>query len=102
MVFGLAMAAFISVFHYDTARADDFNDIIANAEGKTVYFNAWGGSPAINSYIDWVATRVADEYGITLVHVKLSATSDAVSRILAEKTAGKSVGGSVDLIWING
>jgi putative thiamine transport system substrate-binding protein len=102
MVFGLAMAAFINVFHHDTARADDFDDIIANAEGKTVYFNAWGGSPAINSYIDWVATRVADEYGITLVHVKLSATSDAVSRILAEKTAGKSVGGSVDLIWING
>ena len=33
---------------------------------------------------------------ITLIHVKLTDTADAVSRILAEKTAGKTSGGSVD------
>lgn len=84
------------------ANADDFETTITNAKGQTVYFNAWGGSPAINQYIAWVGQRMADEYDITLTHVKLSATSDAVSRILAEKTSGKLTGGSVDLIWING
>jgi putative thiamine transport system substrate-binding protein len=36
------------------------------------------------------------------VHVKLTDTADAVTRVLAEKTAGKTSGGTVDLIWING
>jgi putative thiamine transport system substrate-binding protein len=45
---------------------------------------------------------VAADYGITLRHVKLADTADAVARVLAEKTAGRTTGGSVDLIWING
>ena len=72
------------------------------AKGQTVYFNAWGGSPNINSYIGWVAEQVKARYGITLEHVKLTDTAEAVSRILAEKVAGKNTGGSVDLIWVNG
>ena len=39
---------------------------------------------------------------IYAVHVKLTDTADAVSRILAEKTAGRNKDGSVDLIWGNG
>lgn len=101
-----AMTILVSVcmimFIHHHARASDFDTIINKAKGQTVYFNAWGGSPAINSYIDWVGGRVETEYDITLVHVKLSSTSDAVSRILAEKTGGKNRHGSVDLIWING
>ena len=69
---------------------------------ETVYFNAWGGSPAINDYIRWAGDEVEKRYGITLVHVKLTDTAEAVGRILAEKTAGRTSGGSVDLIWING
>ena len=72
------------------------------AKGQTVYFNAWGGSPNINSYIGWMAEQVKARYGITLEHVKLTDTAEAVSRILAEKVAGKTAGGSVDLIWVNG
>ena len=100
----LAIIATVSFFglYQSLAKADDFETTITNAKGQTVYFNAWGGSPAINEYIAWAGERIADEYDITLKHVKLSATSDAVSRILAEKTSGKSTGGSVDLIWING
>ena len=71
-------------------------------ERATVVFNAWGGSPTINEYIQWASSRMEDEHGITIEHVKLSNTGDAVSRILAEKTAGRDEGGSVDLIWVNG
>ncbi len=79
-----------------------WDDVVAGARGQTVYFNAWGGSGRINDYIEWVADRVGAEYEIRLEHVKLADTADAVARVLAERTAGKSEGGSVDLIWING
>ena len=69
---------------------------------KTVYFNAWGGSPVINEYIIWAGERLNEDHGITIEHVKLTDTATAVSRILAEKTVGRNEGGSVDLIWVNG
>jgi putative thiamine transport system substrate-binding protein len=72
------------------------------ARGQTVYFNAWAGDAAINSYIGWAGREVAQRYGVKLVHVKLSDTAVAVNRILAEQVAGRASGGSVDLIWING
>ncbi len=92
-------AAFLPL---SVAKADDFSTITQNASGQTVYFNAWGGSPAINQYIQWVGDRVEEDFGITLVHVKLTETAGAVTRILAEKASGKTSDGSVDLIWING
>ncbi|GGW77825.1 ABC transporter substrate-binding protein [Alteromonas halophila] len=70
--------------------------------GPTVHFHAWGGSAQVNSYLSWVSEQVAARHGITLKHVKLADTSDAVSRVLAEKAAGNHTRGSVDLIWING
>lgn len=81
--------------------------LIASVTGRpvlaeTVYFNAWGGSPAINDYIRWAGDELKARHGITLVHVKLTDTAEAVGRILAEKAAGRNSGGSVDLIWING
>jgi putative thiamine transport system substrate-binding protein len=84
------------------APFDDWNVVLSQARGQTVYFNAWAGSERINDYIDWVGERVAATYGITLTHVKLADTADAVARVLAEKTAGRASGGSVDLMWING
>jgi putative thiamine transport system substrate-binding protein len=77
-------------------------EIVEAAKGQTVYWNAWGGDERINAYIAWVGDQVREEYGITLNHVKLADTADAVSRVLAERAAGKKEGGSVDLIWING
>jgi putative thiamine transport system substrate-binding protein len=84
------------------ADAIRWDDVVARARGQTVYFNAWGGSERINEYISWVGERVAEDYGIALRQVKLADTADAVARVLAEKAAGKTTGGSVDLIWING
>ncbi len=72
------------------------------ARGQEVYWNAWGGDERINAYIAWVGDRVQAEYAVTLRHVKLSDTAEAVRKVLAEKTAGRNEGGSVDLIWING
>ncbi|WP_017444232.1 ABC transporter substrate-binding protein [Gayadomonas joobiniege] len=69
---------------------------------QTVYFYAWGGSPQVNQYLQWAKQELATEKGIHLQHVKLADTSDAVSRILAEKAAGNLQSGSVDLLWVNG
>ena len=84
------------------ASANSWEDIRKKAKGQTVYWNAWGGSEEINAYISWVGSRVKEDYGVTLKHVKLASTADAVSRVLAEKAAGRTTNGSVDLIWING
>jgi putative thiamine transport system substrate-binding protein len=79
-----------------------WQDTLNKAKGQTVYFNAWGGADNINDYIQWAADRIKEEYDVTLKQVKLTDTSDAVNRVLAEKAAGKNTQGSIDLIWING
>lgn len=80
----------------------NWDAVIEEARGQTVYFNAWGGSPAINSYLEWAGGMLSERFGITLVHVKLEDTATAVGKVVAEKAAGQNEGGSVDLIWING
>lgn len=72
------------------------------AKGQTVYWNAWGGAQNINDYITWAGGLMKERYGVTVEHVKLDDTANAVATVLAEKTAGKDEGGRVDLIWING
>lgn len=85
------------------AHADsDWDGTTKQARGQTVYWNAWGGAPNINEYIQWVGKQVDAKYGIKLVHVKLKDTADAVARVLAEKSANNTTKGSIDLIWING
>ncbi|MFK3916261.1 ABC transporter substrate-binding protein [Psychrobacter sp. NPDC078501] len=79
-----------------------WQQIEAQGSNQDVYFYAWGGDPQINAYLQWVADQVDDKYNINLVHVKLSDTSEAVSRVLAEKSAHNVDQGSVDLVWING
>ena len=86
----------------DPAKARDWTEILAAARGQTVYFNGWGGSEVINRYISWAAEQVGQRYGVTVKHVKVADIGDVVSRILAEKSGGRTSGGSVDLMWING
>jgi putative thiamine transport system substrate-binding protein len=80
----------------------DWDAVVAAADGQTVYWNAWGGSTTTNEFIAWVGDRVQDEYGVTLEHVKLTDTADAVTRVLSEKQAGEDDDGAIDMIWING
>ena len=68
----------------------NWDAVLAEAKGETVYWNAWAGA------------EVERRYGVKLVHVKLDDTAGAVAKVVAEKAAGKNEGGSVDLIWING
>jgi putative thiamine transport system substrate-binding protein len=84
------------------AGAASLDDTLAEARGQTVYWHAWGGDPQINAYIEWVGNQVEARHGIELVHVKLTDTAEAVARVVAEKAAGRTEGGAVDLIWING
>ena len=98
----LAAALLLSAWLVPPAGADDWSDTLARAKGGTVYWNAWGGDERTNAFIAWVGAEVAERYGVTLRHVKLADTAEAVTRVLAEKTAGKDEGGAVDLIWING
>ena len=80
----------------------DWDAVKAEASGQTVYWNAWGGSTTTNDFLAWVGSRVAEDYGVTLEHVKLTDTADAVTRVLAEKQAGEDDDGAIDMIWING
>lgn len=80
----------------------DWDAVTAAADGQTVYWNAWGGSTTTNDFIAWVGDQVAADYGVTLEHVKLTDTADAVTRVLTEKQAGENDDGAIDMIWING
>jgi len=100
----LALAAVLCAPLAATAQTDpaDWDAVLQAAGGQTVYWNAWGGSTTTNDFIAWVGGRVAEEYGVTLEHVKLTDTADAVTRVLSEKQAGADTDGAIDLIWING
>lgn len=88
-----------------SARAADPSDwkaIEEAARGQTVYFNAWGGAQNINDYIRWAGDLVEERHGVSVVHVKLDNTGNAVAAVVAAKAAGVDEGGEIDLIWING
>ena len=76
--------------------------IVTQARGQTLYWNAWGGDERTNAFIAWAGDEVQRRYGITLRQVKLKDTAEAVTRVVAEKSAGRDTNGSVDLIWLNG
>ncbi|MBO6805317.1 MAG: ABC transporter substrate-binding protein, partial [Thalassospira sp.] len=80
----------------------NWQSVLDQARGQTVYWHAWGGEPRINDYIAWAGEQVRERYGVEVVQVKLTDTADAVTRVLSEKTAGVHDGGAVDMIWING
>jgi putative thiamine transport system substrate-binding protein len=81
---------------------DNWSHMMTQARGQSVYFNAWGGSEVINNYLNWAAEQLKKEYGVTLIHVKVSDAANTVKRIETEFNAGKTAEGSIDLVWING
>ncbi len=80
----------------------DWPAVLEAAKGQEVHWHAWGGSATINDYIAWAAAEAGRRHGFSVVHVPLADTADAVSRVIAERAAGRDSGGAVDLIWING
>ncbi len=99
-VLGFSLAALPAVAADPDPK--QWDRVVAAARGQTVYWNAWAGSPRTNEYIAWVGVEVRTRFGIALEHVKLSDTAEAVAKVVAEKAAGRTTGGTVDLIWING
>ncbi|MFD0464952.1 ABC transporter substrate-binding protein [Microvirga aerilata] len=89
---------------YPTAAKEtrSWAEISAAARGQTVFFNAWAGDPQTNAFLGWVGDLASKRYGVRVEHAKLNDTAEAVTRVVAEKAAGRNSGGSVDLIWING
>ena len=79
-----------------------WSEIVAEAQGQTVYFNAWGGSERINQYLQWASERLQADYGVTLEHVKVGDISEVVGQLEAAKLVGRNEDGNVDLMWVNG
>ena len=102
----LLLASFTALLLIHPAQAApdpaDWDGVRQQARGQTVYWHAWGGDQRINAYIAWAGAEARSRYGVRVEHVKLTATSEAVSRVLAERAAGRHQGGAVDLIWLNG
>ncbi|OOE98188.1 ABC transporter substrate-binding protein [Salinivibrio sp. IB643] len=94
--------AITSGYALATPAEQDWAQVEQDANGQTVYFNAWGGNQQINAYLRWAGRELQREYGVTLKHVKVADIAETVNRLLAEKTAGKDTSGSVDMVWING
>lgn len=98
----MALSALLPATAVAQTDPANWDAVLEKADGQTVYWNAWGGSPTTNAFIAWVGERVQDQFGVTVEHVKLTDTADAVTRVLSEKQAGKNDDGAIDLIWING
>lgn len=96
------MAAAISSPALAVEPNSDWGDVLEEARGETVYFNAWGGSDRINSYLQWVAENLESKYGVTLEHVKVGDIAEVVGQLEAAKSVGRNDEGNVDLMWVNG
>ena len=77
-------------------------NILRSGRGQHVVFDARGGDERTNAFIVWAGGRVRDLYGVEVLHVKLRDTAEAVTRLAAEKAAGKTRDGSADLVWVAG
>ena len=101
----LAVTALASLARFNRAHAATipaWGDVIREGSGGQVFFNAWGGDDRTNAFIAWAGERMVEQHKITVHHVRLNDTADAVARVVAEKSAGRARDGSVDMIWING
>jgi putative spermidine/putrescine transport system substrate-binding protein len=87
----------------DARQVLSWDEAVSGARGQTVDWYMWGGSPAVNAYVNgFLADELKRRYDITLRQVPVKDIAEVVSKLVVEKQAGKDDGGSVDLMWING
>ncbi len=98
----LALPLLTGVALADGPDPANWDAVLTEARGQTVYWNAWGGDERINAFIASVGAEMEARHGVKLEHVRLADTADAVTRVISEKAAGRDTGGAVDAIWING
>ncbi|CAN5541883.1 hypothetical protein BH20ACT17_BH20ACT17_01700 [soil metagenome] len=85
-----------------TGSARDWPAVLQRARGDTVRFWMYGGDQRVNDYVDEDVAPALAKLGVRLRRVPVGDTADAVSRIVAQRRAGRRSGGGVDLVWING
>jgi putative spermidine/putrescine transport system substrate-binding protein len=77
-----------------------WEEILQQADGKTVNMKMWMGDPKINSYMNnYVAPAIKKQYNIDL-EVSNGQGSEIVQLLMTEKQAGKD--SNIDVMWING
>lgn len=80
----------------------NWTSVLAAAKGQTVNWYLYGGDTTLNTFVaDYVTPRLK-ALGVTLDPVKVADTATAVNKVLGQKQAGRTSGGAVDAIWING
>jgi putative spermidine/putrescine transport system substrate-binding protein len=84
------------------ATSQSFAEVREEARGQTVRWWMYGGDARVNEYVDEHVVPAAETQGVDLVRVPIADTAEAVQRVAAQRRAGKTDGGRVDLIWING
>lgn len=73
----------------------------AQAEGEVEFYH-WGGSEALNNWLELSARPAIEANGIEF-NTSRADTGNVVDIILADDAAGRGLGeGSVDFVWING
>lgn len=73
----------------------------ARAEGEVEFYH-WGGSEALNNWLELSARPAVEAHGIEF-DTSRADTGNVVDIILADDSAGRGLGeGSVDFVWING
>lgn len=76
--------------------------VLAQAKGQSVNWYMYGGDDTLNAFVTgYVADRLG-ALGVKLNQVKITATADAVNKVLGEIQAGRTTDGAVDAIWVNG
>ena len=83
-------------------EASDWSDVLAEAKGQTVNWYMYGGDDTLNTFVNGYLADKLKAQGVTLRQVKITDTADAVNKVLGEKQAGRTSGGAVDAIWVNG
>lgn len=104
MLLSAASTLGVQAYANELPGFDSWEQVVEQARGQTVYWYMWGGSDAINGFVDtFYGEPLMEEYGITLERVPVADTVDVVNQVISEKEAGADGdAGSVDMIWING
>lgn len=67
---------------YAVALGDDpWAAVLQRGRGQVVQFHAWAGDEATNAFIDWAGARLRVLHDITLRHVPLTDTTEAIARL---------------------
>ncbi len=82
--------------------ASKWNSVLADAKGQTVNWYMYGGDDTLNTFVTGYVADQLKKDGVRLNQVKVTDTGQAVNTVLGQKQAGKTTGGAVDAIWING